>query len=163
MTDAEEQLRDLLGDLDVPMFILTVAHEGERSGCLLGFGTQASIDPVRFLACVSEVNHTFAPAMASTHVAVHLAPDEPDLALARLFGEETGDEIDKFERCRWHEGPQGQPILEDCPAWFVGRVRDRHRLGDHHGLLLEPVAVDGRAEGYLHLSRATQLDPGHPV
>jgi len=163
MTGAEDELAELLGSLDRTMWILTVSVDGERSGCLMGFATQASIDPPRFLACVSRANHTFAPAMAADHVAVHACPDEPDLVLARLFGEETGDDIDKFARCAWHEGPQGQPVLDDVPAWFVGRVVDRLELGDHVGLLLEPVTVEGVLDGVLTFERAGDLDPGHPA
>jgi flavin reductase (DIM6/NTAB) family NADH-FMN oxidoreductase RutF len=163
MTEAEERLAELLGQLDRAMWILTVATGEERSGCLMGFGTQASIDPPRYLACVSRANHTFGPAMRAGHVAVHAVPDEPDLALARLFGEESGDEIDKFERCQWHEGPEGQPVLDGCPAWFVGRIEARHDLGDHVGLLLEPVAVEGELDGQLSFQRAKDLEPGHPA
>jgi len=163
MSMVGDRLRDLLGGLDHPMFLLTVAEGGERSGCLVGFACQCSIDPVRFLVCVSEVNHTHGPASRAQHVAVHLAPDQPDLALARLFGEETGDELDKFDRCAWSDGPEGQPILEGCPAWFVGHVLGRVELGDHLGLVLEPVAVEGRPEGYLCFERAKTLDAGHPA
>lgn len=163
MTGPDDLLRDLLGGLDHPMWLLTVADGGERSGCLVGFGCQCSIEPVRFLVCVSRANHTFGPASRAEHVALHLAPDEPDLALARLFGEETGDETDKFDRCPWEEGPEGQPVLDGCPAWFVGRVVQRTDLGDHLGLVLEPVAVDGRPEGYLCFDRARDLDAGHPA
>jgi flavin reductase (DIM6/NTAB) family NADH-FMN oxidoreductase RutF len=161
MTDAEDALAELLGAIDRTMWILTVADGGQRSGCLMGFATQSSLEPPRFLACVSRANHTFALAVGAEHVAVHAAPDEADLALARLFGEETGDEIDKFARCEWHEGPEGQPILIACPAWFVGRVIARHDLGDHVGLLLDPVAVRGRLTDVLTFERAQDLDAAH--
>ena len=163
MTQAEEQLAELLGQLDPMLWILTVSTGEERAGCLVGFATQSSLDPPRFLVCVSRVNHTFAPAMRAAHVAVHAAPDDPDLQLASLFGEETGDEVDKFSRCRWRKGPAGQAILEGCPAWFVGRVERRYDLGDHVGLLLAPVAVEGRLDGVLDIDRAGDLDPGHPA
>lgn len=161
MTDAEDALAELLGDLDRTMWILTVAADGERSGCLMGFATQASLDPPRFLACVSRDNHTFGVAERAGYVAVHACPDEPELTLARLFGEETGDEIDKFARCEWHDGPEGQPVLDDAPAWFVGRVLERFALGDHVGLLLEPVAVDGELDVVLTFERAQDLDAAH--
>lgn len=161
MTEAEDRLAELLGGLDRTMWILTVAADGERSGCLMGFATQASLDPPRFLACVSRDNHTFRVARTAGFVAVHACPDEPDLALARLFGEETGDEIDKFARCAWHEGPEGQPVLDGAPAWFVGRVLDRLDLGDHVGLLLEPAAVEGTLDGVLTFERAQDLDAAH--
>jgi flavin reductase (DIM6/NTAB) family NADH-FMN oxidoreductase RutF len=162
VTTAEERLKDLLGELDPPMFLLTVAHGGERSGCLIGFASQVSIDPPRFLACVSKVNHTFTVAMASEHAAVHVAPDD-DLDLARLFGEETGDDVDKFAHCDWFDGPEGQPIVAGVPGWFVGRVRERHDFGDHVGLLLDPVAVSGTGEGHLTFEEVKDLEAGHPA
>lgn len=161
MTEAEDRLAELLGGLDRTMWILTLAAGGERSGCLMGFATQASLDPPRFLACLSRDNHTFRVAEQAGYAAVHACPDEPDLALARLFGEETGDEIDKFARCEWREGPEGQPVLDGAPAWFVGRVLDRLDLGDHVGLLLEPVAVEGELAGVLTFERAQDLDAAH--
>ena len=43
---------ELMGELDYPMFIVTAAREGERAGCLVGFATQTSIHPSRFLVCL---------------------------------------------------------------------------------------------------------------
>jgi flavin reductase (DIM6/NTAB) family NADH-FMN oxidoreductase RutF len=162
---ADERVQQLLGESDRPMWILTVSTGEERSGCLVGFATQASIEPPRFLVCVSRVNHTFGPAMRAEHVAVHAAPpldDDPD-DLSRLFGEETGDEVDKFTRCAWHEGPEGQPVLDGAPGWFVGHVLARHDFGDHVGLLLDPVAEDGSLDGALRFDEAKDLDAGHPA
>ena len=66
--------------------------------------------------------------------------------LAELFGGETGDEIDKFARCAWHEGPAGLPILDDLPNWFAARILRRMRGGDHDALVLEPIAAEREAE-----------------
>jgi flavin reductase (DIM6/NTAB) family NADH-FMN oxidoreductase RutF len=49
--------------------------------------------------------------------------------LARLFGSETGDRVDKFSRCQWWEGPQGLPILGGAAAWFAGREARRRYSG----------------------------------
>ncbi len=154
----------LFAGFDRPMWILTVSTGEERSGCLVGFATQASIEPPRFLICVSRLNHTFGPAMRAAHVAVHAAPapDADDEDLAALFGEETGDEVDKFSRCTWHDGPEGQPVLDGCEGWFVGQVIDRHDFGDHVGLLLDPVAEAGSFEDTLRFEEAKDLEAGHP-
>ena len=75
---------------------------------------------------------------------VHCVPaDAP--ALAELFGGETADEVDKFERCAWHEGPDGVPLLDDCSNRFVGRAVERIDAGDHTVYLLEPVGADHAA------------------
>ena len=81
---------------------------------------------------------------------VHCVPaDAP--ALAELFGGETGDEVDKFARCEWHDGPEGVPILDACANWFVGRVLNRIAAGDHDLFLLEPVAASAGRAGRVQL------------
>jgi flavin reductase (DIM6/NTAB) family NADH-FMN oxidoreductase RutF len=154
-----------MAKLDGPMFVVTaVADDGERSGCLVGFATQCSIDPGRYLVCLSVVNHTHGVAARAGHLGVHLLPADR-LDLASLFGERTGDDVDKFADDDWSEGLGGVPILDGCPDWFVGRILDRVALGDHTGYVLDPVAasaVDG-PPGFLGLRRAEALHPGHPA
>jgi flavin reductase (DIM6/NTAB) family NADH-FMN oxidoreductase RutF len=151
--------------LDYPMFVVTTVHPGtgERAGCLVGFATQCSIDPPRFLVCLSRSNHTYRVAVAARLLAVHQLPaDRRDLAA--LFGTRTGDEVDKFARCRWRAGPGGVPLLDGCPDRFVGEVVDRLDLGDHAGVALRPVAAwaDG-AGGRLMFSGVRTLAAGHPA
>jgi flavin reductase (DIM6/NTAB) family NADH-FMN oxidoreductase RutF len=149
--------------LDYPMFVVTAAARGQRAGCLVGFASQVSIGPPRFLVCVSARNHTYTLAMESQVLAVHLLAHE-QLELARLFGEETGDEVDKFAACRWRAGPDGVPILEDCPRHFVGRVVGQTAFGDHSGFVLEPVEVTARvAVAVLTFTDVKNLTAGHGV
>lgn len=143
------------------MFIVTVAAGGERAGCLVGFATQCSIDPPRFLVCLSDKNHTFAVAGDAEVLVVHLVPSHAS-DLAELFGGETGDEIDKFARCSWRPGPGGAPVLDGCENWFAGRILDRMPAGDHHAFLLEPVEASGkRGEQPFEFHRARRIEPGH--
>jgi len=155
----------LVAQLDYPMYVVTAAAGGERAGCLVGFGTQTSIHPPRFLACISRKNRTLRVASEATLLAVHFLSDEPrERELAELFGGETGDETDKFELCAWHEGPQGVPLLDEVPNRFVGRALERLDLGDHVGFLLEPVEAE-RGDGFdeLGFQEAKAIDPGHPA
>ena len=150
-----------VGEIDYPMYIVTAAARGEPAGCLVGFSTQCSIDPVRFLVCLSDKNRTYRIARDAFVVAMHLVPSTAE-DLVALFGSETGDEIDKFERCNWHEGPEGVPILDNCPNWFAGRVLDRLPVGDHLALLLQPI--DGGANddpSQFDFHRAKRFAPGH--
>ena len=83
--------------------------------------------------------------------------------VARLFGSETGDRVDKFSRCAWHDGPAGLPILDDAVGWFAGQILNRFDVGDHVGFLLQPV--DGHApERFGELvtfADVRDLEPGH--
>jgi flavin reductase (DIM6/NTAB) family NADH-FMN oxidoreductase RutF len=150
-----------LGELDYPMFIVTAAARGERAGCLVGFATQCSIDPLRFIVCLSDKNRTFRVAQAASLLAVHVVPEGAD-DLARLFGSETGDEIDKFERCSWTTGPEGTPVLDDCGNWFAGRILDRVDVGDHWAFLLAPLrGADQAGEDAFSFQDARWIKPGH--
>jgi flavin reductase (DIM6/NTAB) family NADH-FMN oxidoreductase RutF len=152
----------IVSRLDYPMFIATTAVGGEPSGCLVGFATQCSIHPPRFLVCISDKNHTYRVLEAGARaIAVHVVPEHGG-DLAELFGGETGDDADKFARCAWSAGPEGLPVLDDCPSWFAGRVLEHVPLGDHVGFVLDPF--DGRAgdDGPAYpFSRARHIRPGH--
>jgi flavin reductase (DIM6/NTAB) family NADH-FMN oxidoreductase RutF len=153
----------LMGELDYAMFIVTVAHGEERAGCLVGFATQCSIDPPRFLVCLSKANRTYRVAQEAELLAVHFVPADAE-QLAELFGGETGDRADKFDRCAWRPGPGGVPLLEGCPNRFVGAVRVRADGGDHVVHVLEPVAAEhAHRDGQFNFHRAKRIEAGHPA
>jgi flavin reductase (DIM6/NTAB) family NADH-FMN oxidoreductase RutF len=161
MSDAAATFHALVGDLEYPMFIVTARAGDEPLGCLVGFATQMSIDPPRFAICLSHKNRTYRRGRAAHVLGVHCVPAHAR-ELAELFGGETADEVDKFARTAWHEGPHGVPILDDCPNWFVGRVIWRRDAGDHDALLLEPVVAErdsGEDEFTFH--RAKRIEAGH--
>ena len=161
MAAAEETFQRLVAQLDYPMFIATVAAGDERAGCLIVFATQCSIHPARFLAGISDKNRTFRVARGAGSMAIHLVP-ESAAELAELFGGETGDEVDKFERSAWRPGPDGVPLLDDCPNRFVGRILERIDFGDHVGVVLEPFfAEEDEQSGQLGFHRAKRIEPGH--
>lgn len=144
----------MFDELDYPMFIATVPGDG----CLIGFATQCSIDPIRFLACLSNKNRTYRLARDAEHMAVHVVPEDR-MDLAELFGGETGDEVDKLAECEWKEGPGGVPLIAGCPH-LVGRVLRSFEVGDHVAFELDVMKVEGSAKP-LHFQRAKRIDPGH--
>ena len=136
--------------------------DGQRAGCLVGFTTQCSLNPIRYLVCLSRRNHTFGVAARASVLALHF-PTPAERDLAALFGERTGDTVDKFARCAWRPGPGGVPVLTGCGAWFAGAVLDRFDLGDHAGYLLEPVeAAAGTDFEQLGFQAVRTMRPGHP-
>ncbi len=159
--DPQRAFEEIVGELDYPMLIVTAAAGDDVGGCLVGFATQTSIDPPRFLVCLSENNRTYRIAREAQALGVHfLTTDDDDLA--ELFGGQTGDEVDKFGRVEWRRGSEGTPLIERCRNRFVGRVLDRRPAGDHVAFLLEPVAV-GRDENAqpFRFHRAKRIEPGH--
>jgi flavin reductase (DIM6/NTAB) family NADH-FMN oxidoreductase RutF len=150
----------LVATLDYPVYVVTTAVETQLAGCLIGFATQCSIRPPRFLACISKKNHTLVLAREATTIAVHIV-EEKDRDIAELFGGETGDEVDKFAKVRWHFA-HGVPILDACERWFAGSAVRQIDLGDHVGFLLEPIDTgQSSAAEQLTFQNARDIEPGH--
>lgn len=146
---------------DPPMFVVTAFDGDDRDGCLVGFATQCSIDPLRFLVCLSNKNRTTRIATNARRLVVHaLRADQH--AFAELFGGETADEVDKLAQVAWHEGPDGVPVLTGCD-WFSGPVIARHPdFGDHIGFVLEIDAAEQVSAGArLSLQAVQDVDAGH--
>lgn len=161
MPSEQREFNRLMARLDYPMFIVTTAAGHQTAGCLVGFASQVSIHPPRFLAGLSVKNRTFQVARQAEVLVVHLVPEQAE-ELAVLFGGETSDDTDKFARCDWRPGPGGAPILTELENWFAGRVVQRIELGDHHGFVLEPIAGQaGATESALTFRRAKGIEPGH--
>lgn len=158
------ELDPFTDDLDGPMYVVTAASGAERAGCLVGFASQCSIDPPRFMVWLSVANHTYRVARGAEYLTVHLLHRD-DRALAELFGEQTGDRVDKFAGVGWRPGEAGSPVLEQLPTWFTGRVEGRIEGGDHMGFLLAPAAVcppsDGPSLPLLRYRELRDLEPGH--
>jgi flavin reductase (DIM6/NTAB) family NADH-FMN oxidoreductase RutF len=160
-----------MGDFDVffsgfdaPVIVVTAATDDlGRSGCLVGFATQCSIYPPRFLACLSVVNHTYGVAKSARSLGVHvLGRDQAELAA--LFGEATDDKVDKFAQVEWRLGASAAPLLLDCAAWLEGWIGAQLPLGDHVGFLLEPIAAGrGPRPGTLPRSSLSWRKAGHPA
>ncbi len=160
--DVERDFQRVVANLDYPLVIVTVAAAGERSGCLVGFTTQCSIHPPRYWVCISKTNHTWRVAMKADAMVVHV-PSPDERPLAELFGEETGDEVDKFSLADWEPGPDGMtPVLSGCGRWFAGHVLEHVDAGDHTSFLIQPFAASaGAEEGQLGFQSAQDMRPGH--
>ncbi|MFI5664470.1 flavin reductase family protein [Streptomyces sp. NPDC051684] len=152
--------------LDPELCVVTAEADGERAGCLVGFSSQCSIEPVRYVVWLSKANRTHRVAKEAGHLAVHLLGRD-QYALARLFGGESGDRVDKFATVEWGRGPHGTVVLGTARAWLVGRVVGRFDGGDHVGFVLAPEAAGSGGGSELQqpfrLSDADDITPGHPV
>jgi flavin reductase (DIM6/NTAB) family NADH-FMN oxidoreductase RutF len=125
-----------------PMLVVTTVAGTARAGCLVGFHCQCSIEPPQYAVWLSKANRTFEIAMLAETYALHFL-DEGDLGLAELFGTVTGDDEDKFERCSWHPGAGGVPLLDGCTTRMqMSRIAMHDAGGDHVCFVLAPRAVD---------------------
>ena len=160
-----DELAPLSDWLDTPLVVVTTAADDETAGCMVGFHTQCSMDPVRYALWLSKANRTCRVAMFASHVAVHFL-DGGDHDLAVLFGATTGDEVDKFAGIEWRPGPDGVPLISRCTNRIVlQRVSVHDDGGDHVCFVGAPVDVTLSTAGStpLRMSDVDDIDAGHPA
>lgn len=157
-------LARIVDAIDFPMVVVTAHDEARgRSGCLVGFHTQCSIAPPRWLVCVSKKNHTHEVAASARTLAVHFLRID-QRRLAEIFGDETCDETDKFAQCAWRARPDGTPLLDTCD-YLVGRVAGSFDCGDHTAYVLDVVEAgdDHQEAPQLGFQSVRGIEPGHPA
>ncbi|MEO7555032.1 MAG: flavin reductase [Acidimicrobiales bacterium] len=157
-----DALGTLTTSLDAPMAIVTATDGTERAGCLIGFHSQASIEPLRYALWLSKANHTYRVALLTEFLGVHLLT-EHDHELAELFGTLSGDDVDKLARCDVERGPEGVLLLTSCPnRMVVRRTTLVDEGGDHVCIATEPIAAWSTGPFTpLRLSDVADLAPGH--
>jgi flavin reductase (DIM6/NTAB) family NADH-FMN oxidoreductase RutF len=160
ITDAFE---DIVTGVNAPLYVVTAASQGERAGCLVGFATQCSMEPVRFGVWLSKLNRTYRVASCATTLVTHLLR-AGDRGLAERFGGETGDDVDKFDGVEWRPGPGECPVLAGLD-WFAGTLVDRFDTGDHVAFVLTPFdgACERRGIPQLTYADITNVEAGHPI
>jgi flavin reductase (DIM6/NTAB) family NADH-FMN oxidoreductase RutF len=153
----------MMAGLDAPSYVVTASAGGERAGCLVALATQCSIDPPRFGVWLSKLNHTYRVALSARTLVVHLLRED-DGDLAKRFGGDTGDDVDKFTDVDWRPGPDECPVIERLD-WFAGSIVDRVDTGDHVAFLLAPGEGRCRRPGtrQLPFSAVGDLEAGHPI
>lgn len=151
-----------MATLDGPMVVVTASSGSQRAGCLVGFHTQASIAPPRYLVCLSVKNHTYLAASRATHLAVHFLGIEQS-AMAERFGTRCSSTTNKFDGLDVEAGPGGVPIVNDCAHWFVGEILGTLPIDDHVTFALEPVLSGGasRRAALLGFQSVKHLDAAH--
>jgi flavin reductase (DIM6/NTAB) family NADH-FMN oxidoreductase RutF len=154
----------IMSRLDTAMAVVTTATANERAGCLVGFHCQCSIEPVRYAVWLSKANHTARVALHASHAAVHYLA-AGDRELAAVFGELTGDEVDKFDLVATSDGPHGVPLLDECADRVLFRKTAFLDEGsDHVCFVLEPeevLAGPRREGGPLRMAAVSDMTPGH--
>ena len=148
--------------IDASLVVATTAAGDQRAGCVVGFHTQCSIEPVRYALWLSKANLTYRVALFASHVVVHFLTDD-DRSLFELFGGTSGDRTEKFALCDWSPGPGGTPLLTAAPTRAVLKITSRWDDGsDHVCVVGAPVAVElGPPAVPLRLSASTLPAAGH--
>jgi len=113
--------------------------------------SQVSYDPLLIMVAVHTHRYSHHLIEKSGCFALHvLAREQTDL-LKRFKGP---DPKTKFSSIQWKRGKTGNPVLEDCLAYFEGQVVEKCSPGNHTLFFAEVVDARVVAEG----QRLSSLD-----
>ena len=99
----------------------------------------------------------------ATGMGLHLLGEDQE-DMARLFGEETGDLVDKFAAVDWRLGSTGAPLLVESAVCLEGQTLGHSRSAITRASCCAAVcSVAGGHAGLLTYRDAPPLEPGHPA
>lgn len=150
---------DLAQRLDPAAVLAVTEFDGERSGCLVGFHSQCSINPLRYCVWLSRENHTYRVTRLARRLSIVVLSPE-DRRLAELFGGETGDDLDKWTLME-REG------LRLPEAMLEGNITEIFDVAefDHVAFIVRPDAAESEEQdaAALRVSDLAGLTAGHEV
>ncbi len=131
----EAQLAQVTDDIfrsvfrDHPARVVVVTAEGGRgpAGFTATSLSSVSLDPPMVSFAVARSASAWPTVERSQRLGVHLLGDDQD-DLATTFATSG---INRFEDVRWHPGPAGEPVIEDCAAVLHCNVERHVPAGDH--------------------------------
>jgi flavin reductase (DIM6/NTAB) family NADH-FMN oxidoreductase RutF len=135
------EMAALFHQLTLGVYIVGVAHAGQRDAFTAAWLMQASFDPLLLAVSVNPANASYPLLRAGGGFAVSVL-QKGQLELARHFGTRSARDQDKLAGISWRPGRNGAPILEDALAYFDCELSGSMRSGDHE-LVLGRV-IDGR-------------------
>ncbi|MBS0207939.1 MAG: flavin reductase [Planctomycetes bacterium] len=125
-----------------PVWLITAAHGGARSGLTATWVAPVSLDTASPLFLISlAVSHFTTELIERSGAAVIHLLGAQGSRLAWQFAACSGRAADKFAGVATTAAPSSLPVVDGALAWFDCRVIDRHHTGDRVFLWLEPVAV----------------------
>ncbi len=133
-----------LGTMTYGIYVLTSFYKEEINGMIASWVSQVSYDPLLIMVAVHTNRYSHHLIEKSGCLTLHvLAREQADL-LKRFKGP---DRVAKFSSIPWNRGKTGSPILEDCIAYFEGKVVDRFSPGNHTLFIAEVVDAKVIAPG----------------
>lgn len=96
----------------------------------------------------------------TTHVLIHLLGGR-NRALAERM---SGPHDERFSGSHWAPGPLGLPLLNDVPAWMLGRIVERLPVADNAVVVvrIEDGGLGAEDDALIYHER-TYFSPGDPV
>jgi flavin reductase (DIM6/NTAB) family NADH-FMN oxidoreductase RutF len=122
-----ERFRSVFRDHAARVAIVTARSGGSPAGFTATSLSSVSLQPPMVSFAISSSASAWATFSRSRRIAVHLLSDDQDWLAARF----ATSGIERFADVRWHPGPAGEPVIEDCAALLHCHVTQHVPAGDH--------------------------------
>ncbi|WP_055698452.1 flavin reductase family protein [Streptomyces silaceus] len=160
-TVGARELRTALRGHASGVAVLTAATPAGPAGVTITSFTSVSAEPALVSFALAASSSTWARVKDCERFGIQLlGADQRDVA--ERFAAKG---VDRFAPpTRWHEGPHGVPLLDDCAAWLVGVRHHRMTLGDHELVVcaVEHVRIGAPGDSLVHLHGALHAAPRRP-
>ena len=113
-----------------PIAIITACYNGQASGFIASWITQASFVPPLVMVAMNPLHYTYDLVTNSKAFAINILRAD-QAGLVDLFGKSSGRKVDKFAETLYELGSTGSPILKDCLAFVDCSVMWSKEAGDH--------------------------------
>jgi len=138
---------------------VTVVTAHDNDGAPLGFTansfTSVSLDPPMVLVCLANTSRNYDALVAADGFAVNILT-ENQIEISNTFARPVDD---RFATVKWHNGPQGSPILDGVSSWFDCSMHKTVDAGDHVILIGQVEAFDANSTPGLGYARGAYVTP----
>ncbi|WP_328690626.1 flavin reductase family protein [Streptomyces caniferus] len=158
-TVGARQLRTALRGHASGVAVLTAATPAGPAGVTITSFTSVSAEPALVSFALAETSSTWARIKDCHRFGIQLL-GAAQREVAERF---AAAGVDRFAPpTRWHTGPHGVPLLDDCAAWLVGTRHHQLELGDHQLIVcaVEHVRVGAVGDSLVHLHGGLHAAPG---
>lgn len=121
--------RQLLGSYPTGVTVVATRDDrGDPCGLTVNSFSSLSLEPPLILVCIDRDASSHDPLVGSGTFAVSiLAADQA--GLAAHFATQPAES--RFAEISWHEGPDGDPVVDGAAAWLTCSLEAVHEGGDH--------------------------------
>ncbi|WAH38801.1 flavin reductase family protein [Alicyclobacillus dauci] len=107
--------------------VVTMAHNGERSGLTVSAFCSLSLNPPYILVCIDKSSNTLGLVRAAKCFAVNILSEE-QITLSNHFASKLPDKLDSIP---FRDGTLGSPLLDGALANLECRLANEVDGGDH--------------------------------
>lgn len=134
------------------VYVVGVGDGVHRNAFTAAWITQVSFDPILIALSVNPGHVSYPMMLASRAFTVSILGIR-QLEVARHFGTQSGDDVDKLAGQPWTTSVTGIPFLTNAVGYLVCQVTAEHPAGDHRLVLArviggELLAPDAAVLGY---------------